>query len=150
MKATLEDVGHFARAERGLATVALARPDGTVQVTVVNAGLMTHPTTGVQAAAFVAGGDALKLSLLRKRPLATLSWRHGWEWVSLEGTSDLIGPADFPSGFDPSALAALLRGVFVAAGGDHDNWDEYDRVMAEERRTCVFVTPLRSYGVFRM
>ena len=37
-------------------------------------------------------------------------------------------------------LRDLLRDVFVAAGGSHDDWDTYDRVMAEERRLAVFVT----------
>jgi hypothetical protein len=37
--------------------------------------------------------------------------------------------------------------VFSAAGGSHDDWDTYDRVMADERRTAVLVTPRRSYGV---
>jgi hypothetical protein len=43
-------------------------------------------------------------------------------------------------------LRLLLREVFVAAGGSHDNWAEYDRVMAEQRRTVVFVTPTRIYS----
>jgi hypothetical protein len=40
----------------------------------------------------------------------------------------------------------LLRDVFTAAGGKHDDWAEYDRVMAEERRTVVFVSPVRIYS----
>ncbi|MCW2656001.1 MAG: pyridoxamine 5-phosphate oxidase, partial [Jatrophihabitans sp.] len=39
-----------------------------------------------------------------------------------------------------------LREVFTAAGGTHDDWDEYDRVMAEQGRTAVFVEPTRVYG----
>jgi hypothetical protein len=35
--------------------------------------------------------------------------------------------------------------VFTAAGGTHDDWDEYDRVMAAERRTVVLLTPKRVY-----
>ncbi len=41
----------------------------------------------------------------------------------------------------------LLREVFQAAGGTHDDWQEYDRVMREQRRTAVFVSPTRVYGV---
>ena len=40
-----------------------------------------------------------------------------------------------------------LTGRYVAAGGDHDDWDEYDRVMAAERRTAVLVVPRRVTGV---
>jgi hypothetical protein len=37
----------------------------------------------------------------------------------------------------------LLRGVFVAAGGTHQDWDEFDRVMEADRRTAVLVAPER-------
>jgi hypothetical protein len=36
--------------------------------------------------------------------------------------------------------------VFTAAGGTHDDWAEYDRAMAAERRTAVFVEPARISG----
>ena len=39
-----------------------------------------------------------------------------------------------------------LREIFTAAGGTHEDWDEYDRVMLAERRTAVLVTPTRVYG----
>lgn len=35
---------------------------------------------------------------------------------------------------------------FVAAGGTHEDWDEYDRVMAEQRRTVVLLDPTRIYS----
>jgi hypothetical protein len=40
----------------------------------------------------------------------------------------------------------LLRDVFKAAGGTHDNWDAYDRVMGEERRAAVLISPRRVYS----
>jgi hypothetical protein len=40
----------------------------------------------------------------------------------------------------------LLRDIFTAAGGTHDDWDTYDRVMATERRVAVLVEPERVYG----
>jgi hypothetical protein len=46
----------------------------------------------------------------------------------------------------PDDLRLALRAVFVAAGGTHDDWDEYDRAMAAERRTIVFVSPDRVYS----
>jgi hypothetical protein len=42
-------------------------------------------------------------------------------------------------------LRLLLRDVFQAAGGTHDDYDTYDRVMAEERRAAVLITPRRVY-----
>ena len=37
----------------------------------------------------------------------------------------------------------LLRRVFVAAGGTHQDWDEFDRVMQAEERTAVLIAPER-------
>jgi hypothetical protein len=53
---------------------------------------------------------------------------------------------DEPGGADPEELRVLLRDVFSAAGGTHDDWDEYDRVMHTERRAAVLVTPERITG----
>jgi hypothetical protein len=33
--------------------------------------------------------------------------------------------------------------IFSAAGGEHDDWDTYDRVMAAERRAAVLIRPDR-------
>ena len=65
----------------------------------------------------------------------------------MSGLVRLIGPDD-GSGFDLD-VPALLRAVFQAAGGSHDDWDEYDRVMAQERRCAVFVRANRVTGVAR-
>jgi hypothetical protein len=43
-------------------------------------------------------------------------------------------------------LRLLLRAVFAGAGGTHDDWDTYDRVMLEERRAAVLVVPTWVYG----
>jgi hypothetical protein len=49
------------------------------------------------------------------------------------------------TGVEPGAVPQLLRDVFTAAGGTHDDWATYDRVMAEERRTAVLVEMERVY-----
>ena len=38
-------------------------------------------------------------------------------------------------------LRLLLREIFTAAGGSHDDWDTYNQVMARERRAAVLLTP---------
>ena len=63
-----------------------------------------------------------------------------------KGTAELIGPDDPRQGLDSDAIRLLLRRIFGAAGGSHDDWDEYDRVMASERRTAVLITPHRVYA----
>ena len=40
----------------------------------------------------------------------------------------------------PSDYRLLLRDIFTAAGGQHDDWDAYDRTMVEQRRVAVFVS----------
>jgi hypothetical protein len=47
---------------------------------------------------------------------------------------------------DAEQLRLLLRDVFTAAGGTHDDWAQYDRTMVEQRRAAVVVTPSRIYG----
>jgi hypothetical protein len=58
----------------------------------------------------------------------------------------IAGPDDLSPGVAPDQLPALLRRVFAAAGGTHDDWDEYDRVMVADRRAAVFVKPDRITG----
>ena len=70
-------------------------------------------------------------------------FRSGWEWVAVEGPARLAGPDDPLDGVGPDDLAPLLRDIFRAAGGTHDDWDEYDRVMASQRRTAVLIEPER-------
>ena len=82
---------------------------------------------------------------LRADPRATIVVRAGWRWATVEGTVDVIGPDDAHTGVDDEQLRLLLRDVFRAAGGTHDDWDTYDRVMADERRAAVLVTPTRVY-----
>jgi PPOX class probable F420-dependent enzyme len=133
--------------ERGLAVVSTLRSDGSVHSAVVNAGVTTHPRTGEEAVGYVALGSALKLRHLRARPRATVTWRVGFRWQSVEGAVTLIGPDDPLDGFDPATLPQLLRDVYLSTGATHDDWPTYDRVMAEERRCVVLVSPDRAYGV---
>jgi PPOX class probable F420-dependent enzyme len=144
--AGIEDVRRLVGADRGLAVVTTQRADGTMQASVVNAGVLADPVDGRDVVAFVARGDALKLRHLRARPDATVVFRAGWQWIAAEGTATIIGPDDPRDGFHPAAIPGVLRHVFVAAGGIHDDWDEFDRVMAAERRAAVLVTPARIYG----
>ena len=141
----IELVKTFVPKDLGLAVVATTRADGSVQASVVNAGVTAHPVDGTLVAAFVAGGNATKLRHLRAQPGLTAVWRAGWEWVALEGEATLVGPVDHLDGVDGERLRLLLREIFIAAGGTHDDFATYDRVMAEEGRTAVLVRPHRIY-----
>jgi PPOX class probable F420-dependent enzyme len=143
MAADLHLVRRLGAAEHGLAVVAVARDDGSVQTSLVNAGVLDDPVSGEARVAFVAQGKAVKLALLRRRRRASIVFRSGWEWVAVDGPVQLVGPDDAVDGFTPDRLPSLLREVFTAAGGTHDDWDEYDRVMADEGRVAVLVDPAR-------
>ena len=110
---------------------------------VVNVGVLDDPITGVPVVGFVTAGSALKLRLFRRTGRATVVVRAGWEWVSVEGPVRLLGPEDTATGFAMNRLPGLLRDVFSAAGGTHEDWTEFDRVMSAERRTAVLVEPAR-------
>jgi PPOX class probable F420-dependent enzyme len=144
--ATVEDIQRLVALDHGLAGLSTVRADGTVQSTVVNAGLVEHPVTGRTVAAFVGRPATRKIANLRRNPTATLLWRAGWAWVAAEGTVDLVGPDDPLDGVAAEELPTLLRRVYSAAcGGEHDDWPEYDRVVAAERRMAVLLTPHRIY-----
>lgn len=143
---TLDDVRRLGGAENGLAIFTTVRADGSAQATLINAGVMAHPVTGEEVVALVAMGGSVKLKMLRERPQATISFRSGWQFATVEGTTELCGPVDPMKGIEGDALRVLLRDVFKAAGGTHDDWDTYDKVMAEQGRTAVFIRPSRVYG----
>jgi PPOX class probable F420-dependent enzyme len=142
---TLDEACALGRQEQGLGVISTLRADATIHSSVVNAGVMAHPFTGEQVVGFVTYGK-VKLANLRDRPQITVTFRSGWRWAAIEGRAELIGPDDPHSDVDAERLRMLLRDIFVAAGGSHDNWDEYDRVMAEQRRAAVLVVPTRIYG----
>ena len=142
----LEDFARLVQGDHGLVVVSTLRPDMTIQSSVVNAGVLAHPVTGEQVVGLVARGDSHRLAYLRARPRATVVVRAGWQWASVEGPVDLAGPDDPLPGVDAERLRVLLREIFIAAGGTHDDWPTYDRVMADERRVAVLVTPARTHG----
>ena len=132
--------------DHGPCVFSTLRRDGSVHATVVNAGVVRHPLTGAQVVAIVVAGGSRKLYNLRADPRCTIVARAGWQWAAVEGTSEIIGPDDPAPDVDPDALRLLLRDIFRAAGGTHDDWDTFDRVMADERRAAVLLLPRRTYS----
>ena len=144
--ANIEDFRKLVAGDHGLVVVSVTRGDGTVSSSVVNAGVLPHPVTGESVVGMVVRGGTRKLANWRARPYANVVIRSGWQWAAAEGRVDLIGPDDPAPGFDAERLRLLLREIFTAAGGTHEDFDTYDRVMREERRTAVFVHPDRVYA----
>jgi PPOX class probable F420-dependent enzyme len=142
MPSDLETIRRLAGMDRGLAVVAVARADGSVHASVVNAGILNSEPGGPYVA-FVTGGQARKLAHLRRNGRAAVVFRAGWQWASAEGPAQVVGPSEDPDG---SRLPALLRAIFTSAGGTHEDWATFDRVMSEEGRVAVLVRPERITG----
>ena len=144
----MTDVSAFAElvpADHGLSVISTLRGDGSVQSSVVNAGVLDHPLRGERVVGLVATDGSRKLHNLRADPRATIVARAGWRWATVEGEAEIIGPDDRHPRVRGDALRLLLRHIFQAAGGSHDDWDTYDRIMAQERRAAVLIAPRRVY-----
>jgi PPOX class probable F420-dependent enzyme len=141
------DEEHLRRLATDVPTAVLSttRPDGTLHASLVSSGVTSDPVRHELAVAAVVAGAARKLTYLRAAGRAAVTFVQGFDWVTAEGPVLIVGPDD-PHPVVPAAeLPQLLRDVFTAAGGTHDDWDEYDRVMAEERRAAVFIHVERVY-----
>ena len=92
----------------------------------------------------LSGGDTAKRrNLARNANCTVLTVQPDWrKFATVEGQAEVRGPENT----EPEELRLLLRAVFAAAGGSHGDWDEYDRVMRDEGRVAVLVTPERVYG----
>lgn len=128
--------------DHGLCVLNTLRNDGSIQSSVVNAGVMPHPESGKPVVALVAIGAARKLRNLRADPRTSVVAHAGWQWITVEGTAEVLGADNT----DAEGLRVLLRTIFGAAGGTHDDWDTYDRVMRDEGRAAVLITPTRVYS----
>ena len=144
--ANIEDFRKLVAGDHGLVTVSALRGAGTISSSVVNAGVLPHPVTGETVVGMVVRGGTRKLRYWRERPYASVVIRSGWQWAAAEGRVDLIGPDDPHPDVDAERLRLLLRQVFTAAGGAHDDFAAYDQVMRDERRTAVLVHPDRVYA----
>jgi PPOX class probable F420-dependent enzyme len=131
--------------DHGLCVMTTLRRDGSIQASVVNAGVLHHPLKGETVVGLVAAGGSRKLHNLRADPRATIVARAGWRWAAVEADAEIVGPDDPHPDIDGEAVRLLLRNIFQAAGGTHDDWATYDRVMAAERRAAVLLVPRRSY-----
>ena len=142
---TLQEAASLSRDEQGLVVLSTLRGNGTIQSSLVNAGVLAHPVSGETIMAVVAAGP-VKLANLRVRPQVTATFRNGWQWAAVEGRAELAGPDDPQPWLDPEGLRLLLRAIFTAAAGEHDDWDDYDRVMTEQRRAAVLIRTDRIYS----
>ncbi|WP_419551484.1 pyridoxamine 5'-phosphate oxidase family protein [Candidatus Poriferisodalis sp.] len=139
-ESAIDKLRRLSAAEDGLCSFVCLDASGNPHVSIINAGVMDDPVTGETSVACVVAGKARKARLLREDPRAAVAFRHRWDWVAVHGKAQLIGLDDPADGVTDADIPELLREVFRSAGGNHEDWDEYDRVMARQRRLAVFIT----------
>ena len=66
-----------------------------------------------------------------------------WSYVVVDGTAETLPVA---AREDDATVEALVR-YYRLAAGEHPDWDEYRRVMVEEQRLLLRITPQRAYGM---
>lgn len=91
--------------------------------------------------------DRAKTANLRRDPRASLHVASDdfWQYVVLEADADLT-----PVTTEPGDLASReLRQLYREVSGEHDDWDDYDRAMIDQRRLVVRLHPTRAYGMVR-
>lgn len=142
----IDDVKRYLSTDTGLAVISTAQADGRVLSSLVNCGVVSHPVTGDPRVAMVSGGSAARLGHVRRGSEVTVAVTRGWNWVGVTGPAELIGPSDTHEDLDADAARLLIREIFTAAGGTHDDFDEFDRAMAEDGRTAVLIDPRRIIG----
>ena len=115
------------------------RRNGAAQLSIVTAG----PYDG--AVAFTTTANRAKHVNLTRDPRCTLLVSHDdWRpFLVLEGNAEVLSSDNT----DAETLRIAFRDVYRAtAGVEHPNWDQYDRVMVEDRRVIVIVRPEHVYG----
>ena len=139
-ESAIDKLRRLSATEDGLCSFICLDASGSPHVSIINAGVMDNPVTGETSVACVVAGKARKARLLREDPRAAVAFRHRWDWVAVHGSAQLIGLDDPADGVTDADIPELLREVFRSAGGTHEDWDEFDRVMAHQRRLAVFIT----------
>jgi len=89
----------------------------------------------------------VKTRNLRRDPRALLhvAGEGFWDYVVLDGTVELSAVAGDPHDAAVDELVDLYRAI----GGEHPDWEEYRRVMTEDRRLVVRFRVARAYGIVR-
>ena len=122
------------------AVVTSFRRNGAAQVSILVAGFYQD------AVVFVISGSTAKLANLRRDPRCSVLTvdPHWSSFAVMEGAAEIHSQENTGA----AELRLLLRDAYRACGGgEHSDWDEYDRVMKEEKRAVVMVKPGRVYGM---
>lgn len=137
-----EDIRPFLETtHRGVVTTF--QSNGAAQASIVVCGAYQ----GSVAFVSIRGSSAKVRNLRRDARCTVLTVTEGWSsYTVVEGTAQISDAENT----GPEELRMLLRSVYSACGGgEHPDWNEYDRVMREQNAVAVMVRPDRIYGLLR-
>ena len=119
--------------------VTTYRRSGAPQMSIVRCGPFRDTIT------LVARGGTAKLANLSRDPrCGVLAVRQDWRGYAVVTGTATVHDWD---NTDAEELRGMLREAYTACGGgQHPDWEEYDRVMREEGRAVVMVQPEHVYG----
>jgi PPOX class probable F420-dependent enzyme len=108
------------------------RRDGTAQLSPVTGGVDAGGRIVISSYP-----ERAKAANLRRAPdcaVLVLSDDFGGAWVQIDGTAEVL---DLPDALEP--LVEYYRSI----SGEHPDWDEYRRAMADQGKCLIRVTPTR-------
>jgi PPOX class probable F420-dependent enzyme len=119
-------------AERHRWVLATTRRDGRPQLSLVTGGM-----TAAGQLAISTYPQRAKTRNVRRNPevsVLVMGERFDEAWVQIDGSAAVL---DMPDAAD--ALVEYYRAI----SGDHPDWDEYRRAMADQGKSVVLITPTR-------
>jgi PPOX class probable F420-dependent enzyme len=113
--------------------IATTRSDGSTQMSPITVGVDSEDRVVVSSRE-----TAYKVRQLRARPRAAIcafTERFIGDWVQVEGSVEVLSV--------PDALEPLVD-YYRDIRGEHPDWDDYRRVMAEDQRVLIRMTVERA------
>ena len=129
-------------ASADLGVLATNKRDGRPQLS--NVSFFFDPST-LQAKVSVIDGRA-KVANVRRDPRVSMlvSSDDGWSYAVLEGTAELSAVAAAPDDATVDELVEVYRSI---RGEEHPDWEEYRRVMVDDRRLVLRLAVEHVYGL---
>lgn len=114
--------------------LATTRADGRPQMSLVTGGMTADGKLAV--ATYPMRAKARNTKANPDVSVLVMGEDFGSAWVQVDGTAEVL---DMP---DPAAADALVE-YFRCISGEHDDWDDYRRAMAEQGKSAIMITPTR-------
>ena len=120
----LDEARAFLR-EHHRGVLATIRTDGRPQMSAVSVGV-----DGAGRAVISTREDAYKTRHIRRdaRVSVCVLSEDFWKWIQIDGTATVVSM--------PEAMEPLVD-YYRAVAGEHPDWDDYRRAMAEQRRVIL-------------